>query len=60
MKSDIVDIACVIRHETPRAWLIDAGGKEAVWIPKSQAEIDEDRGTIIAMPYWLAREKGLI
>jgi hypothetical protein len=60
MKSDLVDIACIIRHETPRAWLVDCGGKEPVWIPKSQAEVDTDRGTIITMPEWLATEKGLI
>ena len=56
----LVDIACIIRHETPRAWLIDAGGKEPVWIPKSQAQINEDHGTILTLPEWLAIDKGLI
>lgn len=60
MKSNLVDIACMIRHETERAWLIDHGGKDPVWIPKSQAEIDEDHGTILTLPEWLAKEKGLI
>jgi hypothetical protein len=60
MKSNLVDIACIVRHETERAWLLDAGGKEPVWIPKSQAEIDEGNGTIVTLPEWLAKEKGLI
>jgi hypothetical protein len=34
-RSDIVDIACVILHETELAWLIDAGTDDHVWIPKS-------------------------
>lgn len=60
MKSDLIDIACIIRHETQRAWLIDVGNEKPVWVPKSQAEIDEDKGTIITMPEWLAKEKGLV
>lgn len=59
-KSELVDIACTIQHETPRAWLLDCGEKEPVWIPKSQAEYYPDHGGIITMPSWLAREKGLI
>ena len=59
MKPALVDIACFIRTETPRAWLINDGKRE-VWVPKSQAEVDEDHGTIITMPEWLAKEKGLI
>jgi len=60
-RSDLIDIACKLQHETPRAWLLDCGEKEPVWIPKSQAEFYDDRnGGIITMPHWLAREKGLI
>lgn len=60
MKSNLVDVACIIRHETERAWLVDVGEEKPVWIPKSQAEIDEAHGTILTLPEWLAREKGLI
>lgn len=60
MKSDLVDIACQLRHETPRAWLIFDGHRE-VWIPKSQAELAYDStGHVITMPEWLARKTELI
>jgi hypothetical protein len=58
--SKLTDIACIVRHETERAWLIDVGLKDPVWIPKSQAEVDDTHGTVITMPEWLAQEKGLI
>jgi hypothetical protein len=58
-RSDIVDIACVIIHETERAWLIDAGTGDHVWIPKSVGEWDETDHTM-AMPERWAQEKGLI
>lgn len=56
-RSDIVDIACEIRSETERAIQI-YDGERTVWLPRSQIEIGHD-GTI-AMPEWLAMEKGLI
>jgi uncharacterized protein (DUF2461 family) len=40
--------------------VIEEGFDEvAVWLPKSQVEVDERRN-IITMPEWLAIEKGLI
>ena len=58
--TNLVDITCIVRHETDKAWLIHDGMQE-VWIPKSQSELHEDENdTIITMPEWLAREKGLI
>jgi hypothetical protein len=60
MKSSLVDIACFVRTETPRAWLINDGHRE-VWIPKSQCEVQgEGKNTVIVMPYWLAHSKELI
>lgn len=56
--SDIIDIACEIRAETEHAVLISDGTIE-VWLPKSQVEIDREDGTV-AMPEWLAIERGLI
>lgn len=53
----LVDIACEIRRETERAWLIFDGAKE-VWVAKTLVEVSND-GTV-AMPEWLATEKGLI
>jgi hypothetical protein len=56
-RSDLVDIECEIRAERPLAVLIH-DGQRTVWLPRSQIEIGDD-GTI-AMPEWLAMEKGLI
>jgi len=41
-KSDLVDIACTLRHETSLAWFLDVGYAQPVWIPKSQAEYESD------------------
>jgi hypothetical protein len=57
-KSDIIDIAGELRHETPKAYLIFDGTTE-VWLPKSHVEHDPDNGTF-AMPEWMAKAKGLI
>lgn len=58
---ELIDIACKVMVETPKAWRLDCGDKEPVWIPKSQAELYEDTaGAIVTMPHWLAKEKGLI
>jgi hypothetical protein len=55
--NDIVDIACSIEAQTERAVRI-YDGSIYVWLPRSQIEIYDD-GTI-AMPEWLAMDKGLI
>lgn len=57
-RSDIIDLAGDLRHETEAAYLIDFGEEEPVWVPKSRVE-DNGDGTF-AMPEWLARDKGLI
>lgn len=57
--SDLIDIAAILKHETERAFLLDAGmASGPVWVPKSQVENNGD-GTF-TMPEWLAKEKGLI
>lgn len=69
MKSDLVDISAVLRHETDKAYLLYYGRSEIkkgdsapsevrVWVAKSQVE-DNGDGTW-AMPEWLALEKGFI
>ena len=57
MKSDVIDIAAELRHETERAYLIFDGVKE-VWVPKSLAEQNDD-GTF-TIREWFAKDKGLI
>lgn len=56
-RSDIIDIAGTVRDETDRAVLFYDGDRYA-WLPKSLVEIDPAGG--IALPEWLARERGLI
>lgn len=58
-KSDLIDIACIIVTETEKAYLIDHGAKAKVWVPKSQCEYDENDKTL-ALPKWLAKDKGII
>ncbi len=59
-KSDLIDLAVVIIRETDKAYGVteDEDG-EIIWLPKSQVEWDED-STTMAMPEWLAKDKGLI
>ncbi len=56
-RSDIIDIAGYVRHETDAAILLFDGERE-VWLPKSKIE-DNGDGTW-GMPEWLAMEKELI
>lgn len=58
MRSELVDIPGEIRGETDKAYRFFDGDKE-VWLPKSQVEWDSFDRTM-AMPEWLAKEKGLI
>lgn len=66
MRSDLVDLAVVVRRETDKAYEIEDENKagEIIWLPKSQCEIEiQDRvrkiGTLTC-PEWLAKDKGLI
>ena len=62
-KSDLVDIAVQIKHETRAAYLVNDGVQDT-WVPKSQCEIAVDRFNpsmgILTLPQWLAQEKELI
>jgi len=67
MKSNLIDLAVEIRHETANAWLVHDGHRD-VWLPKSQCEVEyhnadgsEAPGTaIVTLPEWLAKAKELI
>ncbi len=56
--SDIVHIHADLKYETEKAYLIDSGDGDPVWVPKSHVEYDE-MGEFL-MPEWLAKDKGLI
>jgi hypothetical protein len=68
MRSDLIDIACEILIEKPKAIGIadgtdDEEGKQRLfWLPLSQIEIERGHGrsATVTMPEWLAQEKGLI
>lgn len=57
-ESNLIDLAGEIRRETELAYCFFDGDRE-VWLPKSQVEWDEHEKTM-AMPEWMARDKGLI
>jgi hypothetical protein len=57
MTQKLLEIAVILKHETPKAYLVDAGERDPVWLPKSEVEYYEG---VITLPYWLAHEKGLI
>lgn len=68
MKSNLIDIAAELRHETDKAYLVYDGRSEIkkgdttpselrVWLPKSMVEFD---GEVFTMPEWLALDKGFI
>ena len=64
-KSDLIDGAVQLHRETESAWLVSNDGdrKSAVWIPKSQAQLEPDysgKCHILTLPEWLATEKGLV
>jgi hypothetical protein len=64
-KSDLIDVAVRLHHETEKAWLVSDDGEveSAVWIPKSQAEIEakaNGRMHMLTLPEWLATDKRLI
>lgn len=61
-RHSLIDIAVVLIHETERAYLLDHGGKDNVWLPKSRCELDVNEvgvGTV-TLEERLAEEKGMI
>lgn len=58
MKSDLIDFAAVKVNETEAAILVDHGGDEPAWFPKSVIE-DNGDGTF-TVPEWWAKEKGVV
>ncbi len=66
MKSNVVDLKCMLHHRTDKAVLLSDDGvrENAVWLALSQIEIDGEampgQPVEIVCPVWLAQEKGLI
>lgn len=60
--SKLVDIEVEVIDEREKAWRVH-DGKKAVWVPKSEVEIEITRGDrygVLTLPEWLAMEKELI
>ena len=66
MKSNVIDVQVMLHHRTDKAALVsDDGDRDnAVWLPFSQIELDDDampgQTVEIVVPEWLAADKGLI
>lgn len=67
---DLIDMRLLLFHETEKAWLVGetADKSKAVWIPKSQCEVEEEpvgregKWPILdfRIPEWLLIDKGLV
>ena len=55
---ETTEIRAEIVRETERAFLLDFGGNDPEWFPKSQVT-DNGHGTF-EVPVWLAKEKGAV
>lgn len=64
MRSDLVDFKMRKHAETEAAVLVSDDGEEsnAVWLPKSQIEIEKEKDGfyLVTVPEWLAVDKGLV
>lgn len=58
MSEKLHDIPARLVAETEKAWLLDVGLKEAVWLPKSQCEYDP-ADKILTIPESFAIFKGM-
>jgi hypothetical protein len=58
-RSDLVEVSGEIRGGGSKAAFRFDAGEVVVWLPRSLCEWDAESGTM-AMPEWLALEKGLI
>lgn len=55
---DIIEVEATLVSQTENAFLLDNGGHQKIWVPKSLVEYDGDG--VFQMPEWLAENKGLI
>lgn len=64
MKSDLVDVSVIVKHQTEKAILVISpfDDEKTIWIPKSQCELEmRDRlNGVLTLPEWLAIDKGLV
>jgi hypothetical protein len=53
----LIDLNVTVLDSREKAWLVETEDGQEAWVPKSQAELDDD---VLTLPEWLAIEKGLI
>lgn len=58
MKDQLYDFEAKIVHQTPKAFLLDVGNDEPIWMPKSIVQ-DNNDGTF-TIPENYAKEKEII
>jgi RNase P/RNase MRP subunit p29 len=60
-RAGLFEVTGRIVHETDKALLLDDGTVRE-WVPKSKVKVEQRRdGTVeVAMPEWLARDKGYV
>lgn len=61
-QENTVEIECQVKRETEKALLIDHGGEQEVWMPKSQIKNVAKNGRTVTLTVteWIANEKGLL
>lgn len=63
MRSNLVDLALHLRHETDGAILVTDDGEREVWLPKKLVEFERDGrgdGVTVTLPQWLAEREELV
>jgi len=56
-RNEKVEVECVVVHETDAAWLLDVGGDNNVWVPKSIGTLEHH---VLTLPRWQAEARGLV
>ena len=43
MRSNLIDVVVILKHETEKAWRLDHGEEKPVWLPKAWGEMEPNR-----------------
>lgn len=68
MSDKVVDVSCLVKRQTEKAWLVVSEHGKEVWLPKSQVEVDIDGAPggrlpwngVVTLPQWLAINEELV
>jgi len=59
IEDEDIEVEAELVHETDKAWLVNIGSSNKIWVPKSVAQYDRDSKCLI-LPEWQANARGLI